>query len=214
MSHKGKIYGLVGVIGGGKSYRAEQLQVNAACAERPMIMGDFSEGIRQTLMNIFTGSNRGIQLDGSVYTQWKEMPQSIFVPTSGNGVLPDFYLVSGRQMLQRTGEFLKTLAGEDVWARWTAQDILNRWSKMDMNERKQCDIVFGSLRFNCEAAQLFNLANITEKEVEIIFCDFKSDRYEINDHVSEHFAQYFLHKGCQDGENITELVKEKLYGRI
>lgn len=214
MNHKGKIYGLVGVIGGGKSYRAEQLQVDAACAERPMIMGDFSEGIRQTLMNIFTGNNRSIQLDGSVYAYWKEMPQSIFVPTSGNGVLPDSYLVSGRQMLQRTGEFLKTLAGEDVWAKWTAQDILNRWSKMDMNERKQCDIVFGSLRFDCEAAQLFNLANITEKEVEIIFCDFKSDRYEINEHVSERFAQYFLHKGCQDGEDITELVKEKLYGRF
>lgn len=31
MSHKGKIYGIVGVIGSGKTYRAEQLQVDAAC---------------------------------------------------------------------------------------------------------------------------------------------------------------------------------------
>lgn len=214
MSHKGKIYGLVGVIGGGKSYRAEQLQVDAACAERPMIMGDFSEGIRQTLMNIFTGNNRGIQLDGSVYAQWKEMPQSIFVPTSGNGVLPDSYLVSGRQMLQRTGEFLKTLAGKDVWARWTSLDVICRWADLPVEQAHACDIVFGSLRFDCEAEALFQVAASTSKEVEIIFCDFKSDRYEINDHVSEHFAQYFLHKGCQDGEDITELVKEKLHGRI
>ena len=58
MSLKGKIYGLVGVIGSGKSYQAEALMVGAACEERPMIMGDFSEGIRQTLMNIFTGESK------------------------------------------------------------------------------------------------------------------------------------------------------------
>ena len=56
--------------------------------------------------------------------------------------------------------------------------------------------------------------NVIEKEVEIIFCNFKSGKYELNDHVSEDFARYFLNKGCKDGENITELVKEKLHGRI
>lgn len=214
MSRKGKIYGLVGIIGSGKTYRAEQLQVDAACAERPMIMGDFSEGIRQTLMNIFTGSNRGIQLDGVIYARWKATPQSIFVPTFGNGVLPDSYLVSGRQMLQRTGEFLKTLAGEDVWARWTANDITDKWAQMSVEEMETCDIVFGSLRFDCEAEALFRVAEITGKKVEIVFCNFKSDKYELNDHVSENFARYFLDKGCEDGEDITKLVKEKLNGRI
>lgn len=214
MNHKGKIYGIVGVIGSGKTYRAEQLQVDAAVEERPMILGDFSEGIRQTLMNIFTGENRGIQLDGSVYAHWKEMPQSIFVPTSGNGVLPDFYLVSGRQLLQRTGEYLKTLAGEDVWARWTSLDIIRRWADLPVEQAHACDIVFGSLRFDCEAEALFQVAASTSKEVEIIFCNFKSDKYELNDHVSEDFARYFLNKGCKDGENITDLVKEKLNGRI
>lgn len=214
MCRKGKIYGLVGVIGSGKTYRAEQLQVDAACAERPMIMGDFSEGIRQTLMNIFTGGNRGIQLDGSVYAHWKAMPQGIFVPTSGNGVLPDSYFVSGRQMLQRTGEFLKTLAGEDVWARWTSLDVIRKWANLPVEQAHVCDIIFGSLRFDCEANALFQVAASTSKEVEIIFCNFKSDRYEINNHVSENFARYFLDKGCEDGEDITKLVKEKLNGRI
>ena len=110
MSHKGKIYGIVGVIGSGntyysiylsfigsgKTYRAEQLQVDAACEERPMILGDFSEGIRQTLMNIFTGRNRGVQLDSSVYAGWKNAQQSILLPTSGNGLLPDIVKVTGR----------------------------------------------------------------------------------------------------------------------
>lgn len=212
MSHKGKIYGIVGVIGSGKTYRAEQLQVDAACEERPMILGDFSEGIRQTLMNIFTGRNRGVQLDSSVYAGWKNAQQSILLPTSGNGLLPDIVKVTGREMLQRTGEYLKTLAGEDVWAKWTAQDILNRWSKIDTDKRGLCDIVFGSLRFDCEAEAIFKVAEATGKEVKIYFCDYHSDSYELNDHVSEKFAQYFLSLGCKDGDDITELVKQKING--
>lgn len=47
MSLKGKIYGLVGVIGSGKSYQAEALMVDAACMERSADYGDFSEGIRR-----------------------------------------------------------------------------------------------------------------------------------------------------------------------
>lgn len=214
MSHKGKIYGIVGVIGSGKTYRAEQLQYDAAVEERPMILGDFSEGIRQTLMNIFTGRNRGVQLDSSVYAGWKNSQQSILLPTSGNGLLPDTVKVTGREMLQRTGEYLKTLAGEDVWARWTSLDIIRRWADLPVEQAHACDIVFGSLRFDCEAEALFQVAASTSKEVEIIFCNFKSDKYELNDHVSEDFARYFLNKGCKDGENITDLVKEKLNGRI
>jgi hypothetical protein len=214
MSRKGKIYGLVGVIGSGKTYRAEQLQVDAACAERPMIMGDFSEGIRQTLMNIFTGHGRGILLDSSVYSGWKNLTQIIMLPTSGNGLLPDSVKVNGRHLLQRTGEYIKTLAGEDVWARWTANDITDKWTQMPVEEMETCDIVFGSLRFDCEAEALFRVAEITGKKVEIFFCNFKSDKYELNDHVSENFARYFLDKGCEDGEDITKLVKEKLNGRI
>lgn len=214
MSHKGKIYGIVGVIGSGKTYRAEQLQYDAAVEERPMILGDFSEGIRQTLMNIFTGRNRGVQLDSSVYAGWKNSQQSILLPTSGNGLLPDTVKVTGREMLQRTGEYLKTLAGEDVWARWTSLNIIRRWADLPVEQAHACDIVFGSLRFDCEAEALFQVAASTSKEVEIIFCNFKSDKYELNDHVSEDFARYFLNKGCKDGENITDLVKEKLNGRI
>lgn len=214
MSHKGKIYGIVGVIGSGKTYRAEQLQYDAVVEERPMILGDFSEGIRQTLMNIFTGRNRGVQLDSSVYAGWKNAQQSILLPTSGNGLLPDTVNVTGREMLQRTGEYLKTLAGEDVWARWTSLDIIRRWADLPVEQAHACDIVFGSLRFDCEAEALFQVAASTSKEVEIIFCNFKSDKYELNDHVSEDFARYFLDKGCKDGENITDLVKEKLNGRI
>lgn len=206
MNRKGKIYGLVGVIGSGKSYNAEALMVGAACEERPMIMGDFSEGIRRTLMTQFTGISQPIDVTGEAYLEWKRDVQVIGVPIPGN----IWHKVRGRDLLQRTGEWVKTLAGEDVWARWTANYVTNIWAKMSEGEAHDCDIVFGSLRFDCEAKALFKVAEATGKEVEIIFCDFHSDTYELNDHISEKFAQYFISLGCKDGDDITQLVKEKI----
>lgn len=208
MSLKGKIYGLVGVIGSGKSYQAEALMVGAACEERPMIMGDFSEGIRQTLMNIFTGESKKIDCTGEAYSEWKNDIQVFQLP------IPEhlFHKVRGRELLQRTGEYLKSLAGEDVWARWTANAVTNSWAKMSEEDAEICDIVFGSLRFDCEAEAIFKVAEATGKEVKIYFCDYHSDSYELNDHVSEKFAQYFLSLGCKDGDDITELVKQKING--
>lgn len=215
MSLKGKIYGLVGVIGSGKSYQAEALMVDAACMERPLIMGDFSEGIRQTLMNIFTGESKGIDCTGEAYAKWKQLSSDILLPFKPQGESPnilDSVRVEGRELLQRTGEYLKSLAGEDVWARWTANAVTNRWTKMSEEDAEICDIVFGSLRFDCEAEAIFKVAEATGKEVQIYFCDYHSGSYELNDHISEKFAQYFLSLGCKDGDNITELVKQKING--
>lgn len=215
MNHKGKIYGLVGVIGSGKSYQAEALMVGAACEERPMIMGDFSEGIRQTLMNIFTGASRGIDCTGEAYAQWKRLKNIVplpFEPREDSSDVLETVQVEGRELLQRTGEYLKTLAGDDVWARWTANYVTQRWAKMSEQDALSCDIVFGSLRFDCEAEAIFKVAEVTGKEVQIIFCDFHSDSYELNGHVSEKFAQYFIGLGCKDGDDITELVKKKING--
>lgn len=215
MSLKGKIYGLVGVIGSGKSYQAEALMVDAACMERPLIMGDFSEGIRQTLMNIFTGESKKIDCNSEAYAMWKRFHSGICLPFLEEGVPYQTLFtekVSGRDLLQRTGEYLKLLAGEDVWARWTANAVTNSWAKMSEEDAEICDIVFGSLRFDCEAEAIFKVAEATGKEVKIYFCDYHSDSYELNDHVSEKFAQYFLSLGCKDGDDITELVKQKING--
>lgn len=215
MSHKGKIYGLVGVIGSGKSYSAEELMACAAHEERPMIMGDFSEGIRRTLMEILVGEDKRVDCTSKEYSDWKRSRSSVFIPFKSEADdqnTLDTAFVDGRNMMKRAGEFIKKLAGEDVWARWTSNYVANLWSKMSEREAHDCDIVFGSLRFDCEADALFKVSETTGKEVQIIFCDFHSDSYELSDHVSEKFAQHFIGLGCKDGDDITQLVKEKING--
>lgn len=216
MNHKGKIYGLVGVIGSGKSHKAKSLELDADWKKRPVIMGDFSEGIRQTLMNIFTGESIEIDCSSKEYLSWKHLKSNILLPFKLQDIpikVLDSVWVEGRELLQRTGEYLKLLAGEDVWARWTANTVTNRWAKMSEEDAEICDIVFGSLRFDCEAEAIFKVAEATDKEVQIYFCNYHSDAYELSDHVSEKFAQYFLSLGCKDGDDITELVKQKLDGK-
>lgn len=216
MSLKGKIYGLVGVIGSGKSYRAEEFISDAACAKRPLIMGDFSEGIRETLMNILTGESKKIDCNSEAYAMWKRFHSGICLPFLEEGVPYKTLFtekVSGRELLTRTGEYLKKVFGPHIWARWTENFVFDCWNKMSDEDADACDIVFGSLRFDCEAEAIFRVAEWAGKEVKIYFCDYHSDAYELSDHVSEKFAQYFLSLGCKDGDDITKLVKQKLDGK-
>lgn len=217
MNPKGKVYGLVGVIGSGKSYRAEMLCVDAVAEERRLIMGDFSEGIRQTLMNIFTGQDIPIDVNSVDYDEWKKMDFDILLPihvpfTRERDLA--YSTVSGRELLCNTGEYLKKLAGQDVWARWTLNAVMQRFYQLAQDSVLNTDLVFGSVRFNCEAKAVLQAAQTMGKDVEFIFCNYKSDRYKLSDHESEKFARYFLDKGCQDGDNITELVKEKLNAEV
>lgn len=204
----GKIYGFVGVIGSGKSYNAEKIVKESI--GRKVIYGDFSEGIRDTVIKILTGNATKIDCTSQFYSWWKQQKFTVPLPFIKNNC----EIVTGRQLLQRTGEHLKYLAGEDIWARYTTNYVVKQWLSLSKKEAEECNVIFGSLRFACEAKSLFEVSKILEKEVKIIFCDYHSPTYEINDHVSEHFAQFFLNQGCKDGQDITQKVKELVYGRI
>lgn len=215
MKDNGIVYGFVGVIGSGKTYRAEKVREESIEEHRDVIIGDFSEGIRQTLMRIFTGRPKAIQLDGHIYAQWKDKKQLYELPCSSNNVMPEVATLTGRLLMQRTGEYLKELAGDSVWARWTARYVLEQTNNMDDEQLRLSNVVFGSLRFLCEAAALFEVAEKLGKEVRIIFCNYKSNKYELNDHVSEAFARHFVELGYKDGMDITpEVARMVKTGKI
>lgn len=197
---RGIIYGLVGVIGSGKSYRAEQIQIDSKAEDRPCIVGDFSEGIRQTLMNIFTGHDVTIDVTSREYSYWKNLDFNVPIPAQKDEK------ISGRLLLQRCGEYLKNLAGKSVWADWTLNDITNKLMGLSSEEAVRANIVFGSLRFLDEAKNVLLLGKLTKKEVRIIFCDYKSGSYELNDHESEKLARYFVTDGYKDGDDITDVI--------
>lgn len=209
--NKGTIYGLVGVIGSGKSYRATQFQENSKAEGRSVIIGDFSDGIRSILMKILTGTDYHIDVNSDVYRCWKNNFQSFLLPFSiYPNPVPYAIGVRGRDLLQRTGEILKDIAGNDVWAKWTGKQITKIWTSLPDEDAYRANIVFGSVRFLEEVEVIFDIAKMTSKEVEIIFCNFKSGKYELNNHTSELLARHFVELGFKDGDDITEQLYEML----
>lgn len=207
MKDKGIVYGFIGAIGSGKSYRLDQLKRANTIKGIKTLDGDFSDGIRETLAFILTGKAAKMDINSDSYSYWKNNGQVITTPTNPLTDTPYASMVTGRQLLQRCGEYIKTLAGPAVWADWTAKRITEEWVKLDEFDAYTADIAFGSVRFAEEVVAILNVGKMMSKDVKFIFCDYKSPRYEINDHVSENFARYFINKGFKDGDNITaELI--------
>lgn len=212
--NEGKIYGFVGVTGSGKDYQVGLLKDLDIASKRPILTGDFSEGIRQTVMSFLLpyGEMNYIDPESRAYRDWKSLEFDIPIPVSGGGVDMMTSRITGRQILQNVGEGMKKLCGQDVWANWTANKILQRWLQLPEIDKIKADVVFGSIRFDCEAEQVFKVAEIMHKTVEIYMCDYHSQFYRVLDHESEKFARYFLGLGAQDGQNITNAVYQKIMG--
>lgn len=212
MKHKGTVYGLIGVIGSGKSYRLNNFLEEAEKSGKPVIIGDFSDGVRSSIMNILTGEDKQIDTSSKVYETWKNTEQYILLPVSNGNEAMLISDITGRELLQRVGEYIKSLAGNNVWANWTFNDVLKRFSFLDEKDKEYCDIMFGSVRFLHEAEAVISVAEKLGMEVKFIFCDYHSPAYEINDHVSEMFAQHFIKEGFKDSDDVTERVKLMMYG--
>lgn len=212
--NEGKIYGFVGVTGSGKDYQVGLLKDLDEASKRPCLTGDFSEGIRQTVMTFLMpwGEVQVIDPESQEYRDWKNLEFEVPLPVSCSGMDMLRSKITGRNILQNVGEGMKRVCGKDVWANWTANHILQRWLALPEIDKMKADVVFGSIRFDYEAEQVFKVAGIMHKTVEIYMCDYHSQFYKVLDHESENFAKYFLGLGYKDGQNITDAVYQKIMG--
>ena len=202
----GKIYGFIGPAKGGKSYQLNQLQNLSMSEERDFIQADFSDGIRQTILNIFGITECSVDLLSPCYSQWKEMEQKFTIPVGISLVTSS---IKGREILKNVGEYLKTLAGEDVWARWTGNDICRKyWNLESDSKRKDCVIAFGSVRFEVEVNMVFTIAKLLNKEVELRFCNHQNVNFDPNVHISESLGHQLILRGHKDGDDVTASIRE------
>lgn len=202
----GKIYGFIGPANGGKSYQLNQLQNLAIREERDFIQADFSDGIRQAILNIFGITECSVDLLSPCYSEWKEMRQRFTLPIGSS--LTDGS-VTGRELLKNVGEYIKTLAGEDVWARWTCNDICRQyWNLENDSKRKDCVIAFGSVRFEAEVNMVFAFAKLLNKELELRFCNYQNVNFDPNVHISESLGHQLILRGHKDGDDVTVSIRE------
>lgn len=208
-----KVYGFIGVIGSGKSYTANLYKERALAADREVITVDFSDGIREFVRYLIAGDDGVIDPLCKEYGEWKKAVNTMYLPERPY----DFYTssvlaaraVTGRELLQRIGEGIKKVAGDDVWARMAGRKVRMKYDAMPDERRDGCDIIFGSLRFTYEAEELFRTAEYTGKKPEVILCDYHSDAYKIENHESEKLAQLLLSR-CRPG-NVTDEIRRLCY---
>lgn len=207
-SSNGKILGFIGPIGGGKTFQLEIARQNSQSEQRKFITGDFSDGIRVSVLKIFGVEDKGAVLEPSDenYLEWKQIQDVIMFPTERCQL--EELRFKYRDLLKNVGEYFKKLAGEDVWARWTGNDICRKYYELPESERDRCNVAFGSVRFGVEVAMVFNIAKIINKEVQLIFCNYHGVEYNPNVHISELLAHQLIFRGYDDGADVTEAVKE------
>lgn len=205
---RGKIYGFIGPIGGGKTYQLEATRKRSEIEHHSFITGDFSDGIRSSILKIFNVDSKGAILEPSDerYLDWKKSTSVVYFPSNQKGYTE--YCFHNRELLKNVGEHIKTLAGEDVWARWTGNYVCRKYWDLPEEKRDYCNIAFGSVRFGVEARMVFNVSKILNKEVNLIFCNHFEQKYNSNVHVSEQLANHLILLGFNDGDDVTQAVKE------
>jgi hypothetical protein len=102
--------------------------------------------------------------------------------------------MTGRRLLQRLGTEVMRKRDSDYWAKAWAD-------KAKESIGKGLDVVAADVRFENEIMVMRDLAKETRSDLEIIFCDYRSDRYDSSSrHPSEELAQRLLNMGLSDGE--------------
>ena len=183
------IHAFVGVIGSGKDYEGKKIFNKEP--DKSCIIG-FSDGVRD-----YTWKLLGWKPENQ--EEYDLFKRSIFTCK-----LPRFKGLTGREILQKVGTDLMREYDINVWA--------NVWTKkvLEMNNTQTIsNIIVSDVRHPNEVGALFSICNKLNCKVTIQFTNFKSDRYEINDHESEEMAVAITKSGLfSHGQEITGYLKE------
>lgn len=176
------IIGLVGVIGSGKSHKARALSQSGFIE---LTLADEVKHLSHELLNINIPQNK--------LTSFKDKGKISIV---GENILSNLDV---RQFYINVGQKLKLhLNNENIWIDKLIEKIKFKISK---GHNK---IVISDIRFPNELSSLVKLQIPNyDLNLKIIFCNYKSSRYKIIDSDSEHFAQSFIEKGFQDGDELV-----------
>lgn len=167
-----KITLICGVIGSGKDYTANQLQID--------------NWNRLKFADILHNMAFFIIPYRMPYDEWKILPKN-------------------RLFLQRQGDLLKEIYGEDFFAQWISEEIIKNCENEDIESK---DFVISDFRFPYEYETIKK--NFPKAEIQIYLADYHSERYDANnDHCSEKMAQKLLKSGMPINQFIDKLTFEK-----
>ena len=193
-----EIVGHVGVIGAGKNYQQDLL------VKKGYVATDFKDELIAMVSDLV---GYDIQKDYEYFKSHVvgvQRPQNpaeemIYNQMSSTIIANCPEAMTGRRMLQRLGTEVMRSRDPDywvkAWAKKAKEHILGGHS-----------VAVADVRFWNEIQAIKDLAKELGIDQKIVFCDFRSDRYDsTSTHHSEALAQEFLKAGCKDGEELFTL---------
>jgi len=176
-----KIYAFIGVIGSGKDFYAKKKMTGLEQEGLEVAHVNFADAIREMTWNIFQFRPENEE----EYEKFKKSKIQVCMKNNPT--------ITGRRFMQAFAtDFFRDI-DPLFW--------IKAWDRQVERCCSDC-VVVSDCRFENEAQWL-----LRHHDVRFIFCNYKSKRYEINDHVSEKFAQLFLEE--QDQTDITEKIKRR-----
>ena len=196
----GRIYALMGPNGGGKSYKMKELKQQLQYSK--FIEVDFSDGIRSMICNLFTGQDVAVNTLSEEYCAWKITKQGYVLP---NG---DIVAVDGRNMMQNLGEAVKKVY-PDFWAKYCREIVLRQFDGLSKEERDNCVICFGSVRFGCEIQVVEEISIMLNMPSEYLFCNYFNFPAKEECHPSEQLGSLLTQLGYKHGDiiNIEDIIE-------
>lgn len=172
-----EIRAFIGVIGSGKDYQCSILEGQG------FTKVGFSDGVRGLTWK---------------FLNWE--PSNDFEYELFKSKEYDFLgeKLLGREILQKVGTVMRDF-NKDLWATY----LYNRLT--DLSEKGVVNICVSDCRYVNEVEALIKFSRENKFELRINFCNFKSPRYELNDHESESMARSILDMGYQHLDDITQL---------
>jgi hypothetical protein len=192
-----KIVGYIGVIGSGKNYQQDRL---VKMGYEPV---NFKDALVEMCSDI-VGYDVSKDYDwfkehviGMRRPQGKMLEHRIALDSYGLQEIHDD-IMTGRRLLQRVGTEVMRKRDENYWA--------DAWAKKASTFLRQgTSVVANDVRFKneVEAIRRFSFASFGPIDAQIIFCNYKSDRYDAKSkHPSEKLAQSLLKKGYKDMQEV------------
>jgi len=184
---KNKIFAFIGVIGSGKDY-----QVKLKSETDDYKIFDFSDGVREFTWG-FLGYRPNTNKD---YSKFKAGTNVLIFSEDDE---EQKFIIPGRRFLENVGSTMRKY-DSDFWAKYCINSANNCYLHGVRN------FIFNSVRYPNEAKFVINFAKKINADLNFIFTNYKSNRYEIRRNESEYFAQKLLKEGFDDLDNVTEYV--------
>lgn len=193
-----KIIAYIGVIGSGKNFYAKK---EVEKYNNPIFI-NFSDAIREYTWKILGWSPK----DEEEYELFKKSDIILDVTNCPSDKKESMSKIrfKGREFLQRLGTDVMKERNKYIWA-----DIWSERARDVVINRKNDAIICSDCRHEIEVSAVLSMEDLG-CDVKFIFCDYKSNKYELDAHDSERFARSLIGK-FEDLQDITEYMKQYKY---